>query len=372
MLSILDMSIGEVSLTTPSLRKKLSLYQTLLCLSKRSPIFHDKISREDLSRIILHIQGCRGKYFKTIPSAGATYPIEVYIASSGNIFPLPKGLYRYIPCRGKLVQIAREDVAEDYLLIAAVYERTIRVYGPRGYMYVREEVGHLLQNLVLSLVSHGLYYEYTLEPDVKVPKGKPEVQVNIYRADRVCSKELEGESLDEIIVRRSSIRSFQKRPLSLRKIIDVLKWSLQESLNEYFTVFGSKASSISLYVVVANVEGLEEGIYHFNADRGSLELVKRGSFSRKLYESVLMQDCILKAPANIVIVGNHDELVDYIAGAVGQNIYLNSTAQGLGTVAVGAFYDEEVADVLGTDMRPRYVMPIGVPLVSLERIEYRV
>ncbi len=372
MLSILDMSIVEVSLTTPSLRKKPSLHQTLLCLSKRSPVFHDKISREDLSRIILHIQGCRGKYFKTVPSAGATYPIEVYIASSGNIFPLPKGLYRYISCKGKLVQVADEGVTEDYLLIAAVYERTIRVYGPRGYMYVREEVGHLLQNLALSLVSHGLYYEYTLEPSLKVPKGKPEAKVKVYRADRICSEELEGMSLDEIIVRRRSIRSFQKRPLSLRKIIDVLKWSLQESPNKYFTVFGSKACSISLYVVVANVEGLEEGIYYFNTDRGSLELVKRGSFSRKLYESALMQDCVLKAPANIVIAGSRNELVDYIAGAVGQNIYLNSTAQGLGTVAVGAFYDEEVADVLGTDMKPLYIMPIGVPIVSLERVKYRV
>ena len=50
-------------------------------------------------------------------------------------------------------------------------------------------------------------------------------------------------------------------------------------------------------------------------------------------------------------------------GHVGQNIYLQATALGLGTVAVGAFHDEEVREVVeaSASERPLYVMPIGVP-----------
>jgi SagB-type dehydrogenase family enzyme len=48
-------------------------------------------------------------------------------------------------------------------------------------------------------------------------------------------------------------------------------------------------------------------------------------------------------------------------GHAGQNIYLQSTALGLGTVAVGAFRDEEVRQVLelNVKIRPLYMMPIG-------------
>jgi nitroreductase len=50
-------------------------------------------------------------------------------------------------------------------------------------------------------------------------------------------------------------------------------------------------------------------------------------------------------------------------GHVGENIYLVATALGYGTVAVGAFYDNEVASIVGLEAKetPMYIMPIGVP-----------
>jgi nitroreductase len=48
-------------------------------------------------------------------------------------------------------------------------------------------------------------------------------------------------------------------------------------------------------------------------------------------------------------------------GHAGQNIYLQATSRGMGTVAVGAFTDDEVARVLSLpeDEKPLYIMPIG-------------
>ena len=50
-------------------------------------------------------------------------------------------------------------------------------------------------------------------------------------------------------------------------------------------------------------------------------------------------------------------------GHTGQNIYLQATALGLATVAVGAFHDEQVRQILqvGKQYKPLYIMPLGRP-----------
>jgi nitroreductase len=51
------------------------------------------------------------------------------------------------------------------------------------------------------------------------------------------------------------------------------------------------------------------------------------------------------------------------AGHVGQNIYLQATALGLATVAVGAFKTDQLADALGlfNTETPLYIFPVGFP-----------
>jgi len=48
-------------------------------------------------------------------------------------------------------------------------------------------------------------------------------------------------------------------------------------------------------------------------------------------------------------------------GHVGQNIHLQAEALGLGTVVIGAFMDDEVAELLHLpkEHEPLYVMPVG-------------
>jgi nitroreductase len=51
------------------------------------------------------------------------------------------------------------------------------------------------------------------------------------------------------------------------------------------------------------------------------------------------------------------------AGHVGQNLYLQAEARGLGMVVVGAFYDDQVQTLLGLPVNktPLYIIPIGHP-----------
>ena len=56
-------------------------------------------------------------------------------------------------------------------------------------------------------------------------------------------------------------------------------------------------------------------------------------------------------------------------GHAGQNIYLQVVALGLATVAIGAFDDKKVREVLRLDKRykPLYIMPVGIAGSGVER-----
>jgi len=122
------------------------------------------------------------------------------------------------------------------------------------------------------------------------------------------------------------------------------------------------------------VEQISEGIYHYNADNHSLTLHHRGDVRFELARAALDQEFIYEAPVDIVICAIYERTmrrygtrgeryVHMEVGHAGQNIYLQATAFGLGTVAVGAFHDESVREVLRLDRqyRPLYIMPVGRP-----------
>jgi len=102
---------------------------------------------------------------RTAPSAGALYPLEVYLVA-GDVEDIPPGVYRYRPHDHELLKVVEGDVrprlydaslrqsfirdAPALLVISAVYERTTDRYGERGARYVQMEAGHAGQNVLLA------------------------------------------------------------------------------------------------------------------------------------------------------------------------------------------------------------------------------
>jgi SagB-type dehydrogenase family enzyme len=109
--------------------------------------------------------------FRTVPSGGALYPLEIYCAVSrvGDFVP---GLYHYDPLRRVLEQqrllhsmndLVRASTYPDLVdtcavtfVLTAMFWRTRFKYGLRGYRFALLEAGHVVQNLVLICAALGL------------------------------------------------------------------------------------------------------------------------------------------------------------------------------------------------------------------------
>ena len=104
--------------------------------------------------------------FRTAPSAGGLYPLEVYVATA-------EGSYHYEPHGHRLLVLSQTDTraalyqaalrqeavrqAPAVFVITAVYERTAGKYGTeRSPRYAHLEAGHAAQNLLLQAVALGL------------------------------------------------------------------------------------------------------------------------------------------------------------------------------------------------------------------------
>ncbi|MEN3014010.1 MAG: SagB/ThcOx family dehydrogenase [Endomicrobiia bacterium] len=126
-----------------------------------------KISLKEISQLLWAAYGVTEETnkFKTTPSAGATYPLEIYYFTS-------EGIFYYLPYEHSVKNLSQRDLRKELaeaalnqqfiteaaidIIICAVYERTTLYYGERGYRYVYMEAGHCAQNISLQAISLGL------------------------------------------------------------------------------------------------------------------------------------------------------------------------------------------------------------------------
>jgi len=102
--------------------------------------------------------------FRAVPSAGALYPLELYVAAQ-RVEKLEPALYHLDPLRAVLERVRpldREELegltAYDELvvpsaaviIISAVFWRSRFKYGPRAYRFALLEAGHIAQNVLLA------------------------------------------------------------------------------------------------------------------------------------------------------------------------------------------------------------------------------
>lgn len=164
--------IDIIKLPEPTYESKLSVESALRKRRSKRHYLNESLTLVEVSQLLWAAQGITGSDDeRTAPSAGALYPLEVYLAV-GNVQTLPKGIYKYRPHQHELVRVMEGDqqakltnaalwqswVRESAAVVVftAVYERTTQKYKQRGIRYVHMEVGHAAQNVYLQATSLNL------------------------------------------------------------------------------------------------------------------------------------------------------------------------------------------------------------------------
>jgi SagB-type dehydrogenase family enzyme len=127
---------------------------------------------EEVSQLLWAAQGITGRGgLRTAPSAGALYPLEVYLVS-GEVEGLAQGIYRYMPLGHQLQKVAARDCRPELasaalgqefvrdaavsIVVAAVYRRMAITYGERSRRYIDTEVGCVSENVSLQAAALNL------------------------------------------------------------------------------------------------------------------------------------------------------------------------------------------------------------------------
>lgn len=157
----------DIKLPQPNSSGSISLEQSIASRRSERSYQANELSPQQLSQILWAAQGITDPEFglRAAPSAGALYPLSIYIAKGD-------GLFRYISSGHKLVQLSTEDKrpsimraslgqawirqAPVSIILAANFKITQEKYGPRAYRYVCMEAGHVAENILLQAVSLGL------------------------------------------------------------------------------------------------------------------------------------------------------------------------------------------------------------------------
>jgi SagB-type dehydrogenase family enzyme len=155
-----------ITLPEPNNDSQMPLEKAIAARRSRRDFSPQPLTLEQIGELVWAAQGqdAAGRY-RTAPSAGATYPLELFVVAS-------QGLFRYLPAKHSLEKHSGRDLraalasaawgqnfieeAPLTLVFTAEFARTTRRYGERGIRYVYMEAGHAAQNVHLQAESLGL------------------------------------------------------------------------------------------------------------------------------------------------------------------------------------------------------------------------
>lgn len=164
-----------ITLPQPKTIGQMSVEEAISKRRSRRDFKDQSLSLEQISQILWSAQGITDKEreFRSAPSAGALYPIEIYLVTGRDgVENLEAGVYHFNAEGYNLKRLLRGDLRQELaevalgqeavslapvsLVITAIFERTTQKYGARGERYVNLEAGHVAQNVYLQVETLGL------------------------------------------------------------------------------------------------------------------------------------------------------------------------------------------------------------------------
>lgn len=248
-----------------------------------------------------------------------------------------------------------DDSSENWFEASKIYRPSMPWDAPG--------VSALLRSPVLQQIATRAGKRYTHLPMVKLPDPRP-VEMN----------------LTEAIMRRFSADEYNPAPVPLDIIASLLIRSYgavhREDGWRRPVPSGGALYPLDLYLIARNVEGLDPGIYHFDAFRTGL--VRLGDVDYSAFMKSLLREEELDGTAFSIVYSAsfwrsrfkygprayRFTLIE--CGHIMQNMVLLATAHGLTSRPYGGFIDNELTDIMidqnGVDEAPLYVFTAGSAL----------
>ncbi|MBN1483370.1 MAG: SagB/ThcOx family dehydrogenase [Chloroflexia bacterium] len=188
-----------------------------------------------------------------------------------------------------------------------------------------------------------------------------------------------GRPLWKVLTERRSIREYDQESLSLGQVSQLL-WASQGITRErgewQFRTAPSAGAlyPIETYLAVNRVGDLEGGLYHYEVRYHRLAFVREDPLiGTAMARAALGQNMCQRAALLFIwtaVVSRSarkygERAFRYIymdAGHIGQNLYLAATSLDLACCAIGAFFDDEVNQLLEIDGREEttvYMASVG-------------
>jgi len=180
--------------------------------------------------------------------------------------------------------------------------------------------------------------------------------------------------LRNAIEQRRSVRHYARDPLTIEELA-YLCWCTQgivEVKSPFYTLRNVPSAggrhALETYLLINRVKGIQPGLYRYLAFSNSLDTIDTSSgVSDAIMSACLGQAFVRSSAVSFIwsaviyrMAWRYSErayrLVHLDAGHVCQNLYLAAGQIGCGACAIGAFDDQQIADVLGIDGEEEFIL----------------
>ena len=194
------------------------------------------------------------------------------------------------------------------------------------------------------------------------------------RLPRLPDKEQPKDTIEQVILRRGSTRTFDKAAsITLAQLSAIFDYATRGLPADFLEPPGAQLND--LYLIVHSVQGLTPGAYFFGREHRTLEVLKEGEFRADAHHLGLEQELSADACVDIFFLadlkgileqyGNRGyRAVQLEAGVIGGKIYLAAYAQHLGATGL-TFFDDDVITFFSPHAKDKsaiFLLAIGKPL----------
>ncbi len=249
--------------------------------------------------------------------------------------------------------------------LSEIFHENTKLYPMSARAYT-QTVAQLGKSAMVKLLMANPFKVYSLMDQAELePPGEPN-------------------ELEQLITERRSVRSYSGEAVTQQELSRLLLNTygrIGPQRNSRPVASGGGLYPLELYVVPVNVEGLERGwVYHYNADRHALDIVRREDRWEEFRHLVWLADMKDVEKISMVVVvtavfarctmkyqDRGYRLVLIEAGEVGHNLALLASSLGLGSCLLGGFLDDSLSkllDIDGVDEAPLLPIVVGRPAAT--------